>query len=143
MRLAKRCPAFGKPVHGTGYGADLKLFTLTPAGIDAILRLDTSVSFWKKRGDYGYFDQPEDVTLALRVQMWTQTGKDKRYERWLHAEYSASTDRYYLMAFATIIPFADKQGKHFGTHPCAAFRYKPEFFEKFLAELKAGQGVKL
>lgn len=117
ITLAAICPAFGVPISGTGYDLPaLNEYTLTADGIDALLNLDASHSFWIGYAAGG-FAMPSDAADVLRLTLTTADGG----ERWFDVLYSEATPGvYYALPFANTTAYADTSGQHFGTHPCAA-----------------------
>jgi len=66
----------------------------------------------------GGFDVPDDLRMAAQVR-----GRGERGEIMVWIYQSPSTPEYsYWFVFASIVPFADGDGDHYGVHPCGAFR---------------------
>lgn len=117
-QLIDVCPAFGRPVSGGGYDRAWVDYVLDADAIDAVLRLPAGDSFWVGY-DNGGFDWPGDVQPVLTLTFEMQDGES----RWLDVFWSEATpDVYYALPFVTVEPYADAQGEHYGTHPCAAIR---------------------
>lgn len=128
--LLSICPAFGVPVTGVGYDAAFTEYTVTQTGIDALLSLDTSDSFWLGY-DHGGFDPAYfDSEPALTLTLWTADGG----ERWVDITEHAGV--YYVLPYATTTAYADANGDHYGTHPCAAFTISADAFARLLATLE-------
>jgi len=115
--LINICPAFGVPISGTGYDtATWTVYELDAAAIRAVLQLDASRSFWVGYAAGG-FAWPADVRPALTLTLTMADGG----ERWVDVYWSEQTpDAYYALPSANPTPYADSNGEHYGTHPCAA-----------------------
>lgn len=132
LQLATVCPAFGVPVSGSGYDSAWSEYTLTADGIAAVLALDASRSFWVGY-DHGGFAMPADATDALRLTLTTADGG----ERWFDVLWSEQTpDTYYALPFANTVAYADANGEHYGTHPCAAFVLTGDEYADLVAALE-------
>ena len=124
------CPAFA-PVSGGGYDHSWTEYAVNADGIAAIMALDTSRSFWLGY-DAGGFAMPADATDALRLTLYTEDGR----ELWFDVLWSEATpDTYYALPFAVTEAYADANGEHYGTHPCAAFTLTRAQFARLLAAL--------
>ena len=120
------CPAFGVPVSGGGYDRAFVDYALDADGIDAVLNIDAGDSFWIGY-ENGGFDWPQDVQPVLQLTLVMADGD----ESWLDVWWSAQTpDVYYALPFANTVAYADAQGEHYGTHPCAAIRMTAAEFER-------------
>jgi hypothetical protein len=64
----------------------------------------------------GGWDVPEDIHNHGRI---TGTQYGERIEVWVW--HSDQADRYYLFPFSSMRRFADKDGNHWGVHPCGGF----------------------
>lgn len=130
--LAVACPAFGVPTSGTGY--DTVTWTdyhLDAAAISAVLQLDASHSFWAGY-EAGGFAWPDDVRPELALTFTMADGS----ERWLDVFWSEQApDAYYALPFANPTPYADSNGEHYGTHPCAAILMTGTEYEALIAAL--------
>lgn len=71
--------------------------------------------FWKRKGDYGYFDIPDD--FWIEKQFWLMPSRNYIW----FAESNITPDVVYVYWFWDQPEFADKYGKHFGIHPCQNF----------------------
>ncbi|MBK9751735.1 MAG: hypothetical protein IPO91_33900 [Chloroflexi bacterium] len=119
------CPAFGVPVSGSGYDRTFVDYALDAEAINAVLSIDASDSFWVGY-ENGGFDWPQDVQPVLQLTLMMADGA----ERWLDVWWSAETPEvYYALPFVTVEAYADAQGEHYGTHPCAAVRMSAADFE--------------
>jgi hypothetical protein len=76
----------------------------------------TGPSFWLGY-DNGGFDLPRDASLVFVI-----SGRSfETNERFaIYALYSADTNRFYWLTFANLTPHADRNGNHYGVHPCSA-----------------------
>ena len=132
ITLAAVCPAFGVPVSGVGYDRAWNEYTLTESGIDALLNLDASQSFWVGY-EHGGFAMPGDASDVLRLTLTTADGG----ERWFDVLYSEATPGvYYALPFANTQAYADSAGEHFGVHPCAAFTLTEADYHTLLEALE-------
>lgn len=128
--LSTICPAFGVPVTGVGYDAAFTEYTVTPEAVAAILSLDTSRSFWLGY-DHGGFDPVYfESEPALTLTLYTADGG----ERWLDVTEHAGV--YYVLPYVTTTAYADANGDHYGTHPCAAFTISADAFARLLATME-------
>jgi len=119
------CPAFGVPVSGSGYDRTFVDYALDAEAINAVLSIDASDSFWVGY-ENGGFDWPQDVQPVLQLTLMMADGA----ERWLDVWWSEQTPEvYYALPFVTVEAYADAQGEHYGTHPCAAIRMSAAEFE--------------
>ncbi len=111
------CPQFGVPVSGTGYDTETWTdYDLDAQAIQAVLNIKADHSFWVGYANGG-FAWTSDVMPALTLTFTMADGS----ERWLDVFWSEQTpDAYYALPFANVIPYAEADGSHFGTHPCAA-----------------------
>lgn len=129
--LLNICPAFGVPDSGIGYDRAYVEYVLDAQAIDALLDMDVSSSFWVgyERGGFAW---PEDVEQVLTLTLWMANGE----ERWIDMYGAASTpDVYYVLPYANTVAYADSNGEHWGTHPCAAVTISGEAFEAIMAEM--------
>lgn len=126
------CPQFGTPVSGTGYDTrDWTDYTLDAQAIQAVLNINADHSFWVGYANGG-FAWTNDVMPALTLTFTMADGS----ERWLDVFWSEQTpDAYYALPFANPTPYADANGEHFGTHPCAAILMTAAEYEALLAAL--------
>ena len=114
-----------------GLGTLLLCFPLPPLLVVLRLALDTSRSFWLGYDSGGfaaaYFDSDPALTLTLAA---ADGG-----ERWLDITEHAGV--YYVLPYAMTTAYADANGEHYGTHPCAAFTITGDEFARLLAALEA------
>lgn len=130
--LAAVCPQFGVPVSGTGYDRAWNEYTLDAADIQAVLNFDASRSFWVGY-DAGGFAMPDDAADVLNLTLYTADGG----ERWFDVLYSPQTPAvYYALPFANTQAYADAQGQHYGTHPCAAILMTRAEYAALIAALE-------
>lgn len=130
MGVLNICPAFGVPDSGIGYDRAYVEYQLDADAIGALLAIDGD-SFWigYERGGFAW---PDDVRWVLNVTLWMQNGD----ERWIEVYGAASTpDVYYVLPYANTVAYADSNGEHWGTHPCAAVTISGEAFEAIMAEM--------
>jgi hypothetical protein len=115
--LINICPQFGIPVSGTGYDTETWTdYTLDFQAIQAVLNINSERSFWVGY-ENGGFAWVNDVMPLLTLTFIAEDGS----ERWLDIFWSEQTpDTYYVLPFANVVPYADANGDHYGTHPCAA-----------------------
>lgn len=127
------CPQFGVPVTGTGY--DTQTWTdyrLDEQGIEAVLNIDTSRSFWVGY-ENGGFAWTDDVLPVLTLTFEMEDGD----ERWLDVFWSEQTPEiYYVLPFANTTPYADANGEHYGTHPCAAILMSATEYDALISALE-------
>lgn len=112
------CPSFGVPVNGTGYDTTTWTdYELDAEDIRTIINLQAGPSFWVGY-ENGGFAWTNDVMPELTLTFTASDGT----ERWLDVFWSEQTpDVYYVLPFSNPTPYADSNGEHYGTHPCAAF----------------------
>ena len=122
------CAAF-VPVSGGGYDAVFTEYTVTDAGIAALMALDTSSSFWVGYDSGGFSVEFLEATPALALTLYTADGRELWFDVFEHAGV------YYALPFATTTAYADANGEHMGTHPCAAFTLTADEFARLLAAL--------
>jgi hypothetical protein len=115
--LINICPQFGTPVTGTGYDTDTWTdYQLGAEAIQAVLNINATRSFWVGY-ENGGFAWAHDVAPLLTLTFEMTDGS----ERWFDVFWSEQTpDAYYALPFANPTPYADSNGEHYGTHPCAA-----------------------
>lgn len=129
LSAVPNCAAFA-PVSGVGYDAAWNEYTVTDAGIAALMALDTSDSFWIGY-DHGGFDAAfMDADPALTLTLTTADGRELWFDVFEHAGV------YYALPFATTTAYADVNGEHYGTHPCAAFTVTAATFARLLAAME-------
>jgi len=111
------CPQFGTPVAGTGYDTETWTdYQLSPEAIQTVLNVNADRSFWVGY-ENGGFAWTNDVAPLLTLTFMMADGS----ERWFDVFWSEQTpDAYYALPFANPTPYADSNGEHYGTHPCAA-----------------------
>ena len=130
------CPQFGVPVSGTGYDTDTWTdYTLGPQAIQAVLNIDARRSFWIGY-ENGGFAWTNDVAPLLTLTFTMADGA----ERWFDVFWSEQTpDAYYALPFANPTPYADANGEHYGTHPCAAILMTEAEYDALLEALGDGR----
>ena len=130
LSAVENCEAFGVPVSGVGYDSAWREYMLTADGIAAVLALDASRSFWVgyERGGFApaYFESEPALTLTL----YTVGGG----ERWVDITEAGGV--YYVLPFANTVAYADANGEHYGTHPCAAILMTGAEYEALLGALR-------
>ena len=111
------CPQFGVPVTGSGYDTDTWTdYQLDAEAIQAVLNINADRSFWVGY-ENGGFAWAHDVAPLLTLTFTAEDGS----ERWFDVFWSDETpDSYYALPFVNTAAYADANGEHFGTHPCAA-----------------------
>lgn len=111
------CPQFGTPVTGTGYDTETWTdYQLDAQAIQVVLNVNADRSFWVGY-ENGGFAWTNDVAPLLTLTFVMADGT----ERWFDVFWSGQTpDAYYALPFANPTPYADANGEHYGTHPCAA-----------------------
>lgn len=116
-RLIDVCPQFGVPVSGTGYDSTTWTdYELDAQAIRAVLNINAERSFWVGY-ENGGFAWVNDVMPELTLTFTMADGS----ERWFDVFWSEEApDEYYALPFANPTPYADANGEHYGTHPCAA-----------------------
>ncbi len=130
--LINVCPQFGTPVSGTGYDTrDWTDYELDAQAIQSVLNINADHSFWVGY-ENGGFAWTNDVMPVLTLTFAMADGS----ERWLDVFWSEQTpDTYYALPFANPTPYADANGEHFGTHPCAAILMTRAEYEALIAAL--------
>ena len=79
---------------------------------------DASRSIWQGYQSAQPFNQPSDAFKHWSVTMTDANGS----EQWIYLLDSAQTpDTFYIYVFDNVEPFADRNGNHYGIHPCVAF----------------------
>lgn len=131
LSAVPNCAAFGVPVTGGGYDAAFTEYVVGAAGVDAILSLDTSRSFWLGYDSGGFAAAYFDSDPALTLTLTTADGG----ERWI--DITVADGVYYVLPYAMTTAYADANGEHYGTHPCAAFTITGDEFARLLAALEA------
>ena len=125
------CAAFA-PVSGSGYDSAWTEYAVTDAGIAAIMALDTSRSFWVGYDNGGFDAAFMDADPALTLTLTTADGREQWFDVY------AGDGVYYALPFAVTEAYADVNGDHYGTHPCAAFVMTEQMYRALLRSL-AGQ----
>jgi hypothetical protein len=118
--LGSYCDQFGDPIsiHVFDWNDWSTVDVANPLVAQLPIRWDASSDIWRGYDAAKSFDQPDDARDRWRLQLFTQDGT----ERWIQIAQSASTpDTLYAYAFQTITPYIDKNGSHYGYHPCRAF----------------------
>ncbi|NDJ59614.1 MAG: hypothetical protein GYB67_00735 [Chloroflexi bacterium] len=118
--LANYCVDFGQPItlHLVDW-ATAETFRLTNSEIAQMpLRWDASNSIWRGYSAAKPFDQPDDAHSRWKLDLFLADGR----ERWIEIVASAETPQtVYVYAFQNLTPYADRNGEHFGFHPCRVF----------------------
>ena len=111
------CPQFGVPISGMGYDTETwRDYTLSDQAIQAVLNVNADRSFWVGY-ENGGFAWTNDVMPELTLTFEMADGS----LRWFDVFWSEQTPTtYYALPFANPTPYADGNGEHYGTHPCAA-----------------------
>ena len=132
-RLIDVCPQFGVPVSGTGYDSTTWTdYELDAQAIQAVLNINAERSFWVGY-ENGGFAWVNDVMPELTLTLTMADGS----ERWLDVFWSEQTpNNYYVLPFADPIPYADANGEHYGTHPCAAILMTDSEYQALIRELR-------
>lgn len=130
--LIGACPAFGVPTSGTGYDTETWTdYTLSPQDIQAVLNIDADRSFWVGY-ENGGFAWTNDVAPLLTLTFTMADGS----ERWFDVFWSERTPgTYYALPFANTLAYADVNGQHYGTHPCAAILMSEQEYRALIAAL--------
>ncbi len=139
--LSTICPAFGVPVTGGGYdfaGGVLTEYVFDADAIAAVVEMIQSVdetnTFFLGYDAGGWSDSYKyNSDPVLEATLWLADGS----ERQLAIRWSPDTPTtYYVTPYSTVEPYADANGEHFGTHPCAAFTISADAFARLLATLE-------
>lgn len=132
--LINICPQFGVPVSGTGYDTETWTdYTLDAQAIQAVLNINADRSFWVGY-ENGGFAWTNDVMPLLTLTFTAEDGS----ERWLDIFWSEQTpNTYYALPFANTAPYADANGEHYGTHPCAAILMTQAEYSELLEAINA------
>ncbi len=132
MPLINVCPQFEVPVLGEGYDSEWNEYVLDAAAIQAVLNIDAGRSFWVGY-EHGGFAWTNDVEPVLTLTLYLEDGE----ERWLDIFWSEQTpEDYYALPFANTVAYADVNGEHFGTHPCAAILMTTAEYQSLLEALR-------
>jgi hypothetical protein len=99
------------------------------------LMWDASQSIWRGYDAAKPFDEPDDVMLTWRMLLRDGAGT----ERFIDIGRSAQTSALYAYAFDNASPYADRNGRYFGVHPCRAFILSPTYLEYLLSAAAAYQ----
>ncbi len=128
------CPQFGVPVSGTGYDTtNWTDYNLDAQAIQAVLNINSDHSFWVGY-ENGGFAWTSDVMPELTLTFTMADGS----ERWFDVFWSEQTpDAYYALPFANPTPYADANGEHYGTHPCAAILMTGVEYQTLISALNA------
>lgn len=131
--LINVCPQFGVLVAGEGYDtATWTDYQLDAAAIQAVLNINAARSFWVGY-ENGGFAWASDVQPVLTLTFSAADGG----ERWLDVFWSARTpDAYYALPFANTVAYADSNGEHYGTHPCAAVLMTAAEYQALMTALR-------
>lgn len=124
------CAAFA-PVSGGGYDAVFTEYTVTDAGIAALMALDTSSSFWVGYDNGGFNVEFLEATPALTLTLYTADGRELWFDVFEHAGV------YYALPFAVTTAYTDANGEHMGTHPCAAFVMTEQMYRALISSFRA------
>lgn len=127
------CPQFGVPITGTGYDSTTWTdYELDAQAIQAVLNINAERSFWVGY-ENGGFAWTDDVMPELTLTFTMADGS----ERWLDVLWSEQTpDAYYALPFANTTHYADANGEHWGTHPCAAILMTNAEYQALLEALR-------
>lgn len=128
------CPQFGVPVAGMGYDTTTWTdYNLDAQAIQAVLNINSDRSFWVGY-ENGGFAWTNDVMPELTLTFTMADGS----ERWFDVFWSEQTpDAYYALPFANPTPYADNNGEHYGTHPCAAILMTAPEYQALLSAISA------
>jgi hypothetical protein len=136
--LASFCDEFGTPVSLQIFDwSDWSTVDLTnPMVAQLPTRWDASITFWQGYSSPKPFNQPDDARSRWQLTLFTADGT----ERWIHIWQSEETpDTLYVYAFTNTTAFADRNGEHYGFHPCRAFTLRPTEVDLLLSSARAYQ----
>ncbi len=138
--LINYCPAFGTPLSLRIYDWSSGTTTsLSDAEIAQIpLGWDASANLWQGYQSAHPFNQPDDARQRWNIDLYLPDGTD----RWIIIyESPATPGRYYTYVFENTVAYADKNGNHFGNHPCRAFAAPASQVGSFLDAIRQYQQV--
>ncbi len=136
--IAGFCDQFGTPTSITLFDwNDWSTVSVSnPLVAQLPMSWDASPSFWQGYNSAKPFNIPDDSRDRWRLRLFNADGS----EHWIQIGQSASTPgTLYAYAFQIITPYTDKQGNHFGYHPCRAFTIPAVQMNILLSSLGAYQ----
>lgn len=86
------------------------------------LSWDARSNIWRGYSAAKPFDEPDDMRIMWRVSLFNNAGA----EQFIDIGTSPTMPNLYVYAFDNIVPFADRNGRHYGMHPCRAFSMTPD-----------------
>jgi len=88
----------------------------TPAEMARLRRIRSLSSFWAGYDAAKPFNTPDDEQPLLRIRSSNEIPEIAL------SKANSTPDLIYAYVFADVTPHADANGKHFGSHPCAAVK---------------------
>ncbi len=111
----------------------------TRLSADWIARLpltwDASASIWRGYAAAEPFDEPDDLRILWRLSLIDAAGATQ----FIDVGRSPSSPQLYIYAYDNVVPFADRNGRYFGLHPCRAFSMQPTAFDYLIEAARAFQ----
>jgi hypothetical protein len=99
------------------------------------LEWDASASIWRGYAAAKPFDEPDDLRILWRLSLIDAAGATQ----FIDVGRSPSSPRLYVYAYDNIVPFADRNGRYFGLHPCRAFSMQTTAFDYLIEAARAFQ----
>jgi hypothetical protein len=99
------------------------------------LSWDASASIWRGYAAAKPFDEPDDLRIFWRLNLIDAAGRTQ----FIDIGRSPSSPRLYAYAYDNIVPFADRNGRYFGLHPCRAFSMQTTAFDYLIEAARAFQ----
>lgn len=138
MRIQDYCTSFGAPRSMRIFNWETWQETSlnAPEIISIPLSWDASQTIFRGYKAEKIFDHPDDTKERYKLRLFLNDDA----ERWISISESPSLDTIsFVFAFQTLPPFADKNGEHFGIHPCRAFSVPRQTIKDFFAAVAAYQ----
>jgi hypothetical protein len=99
------------------------------------LSWDASASIWRGYAAAKPFDEPDDLRILWRLNLIDAAGGTQ----FIDIGRSPSSPRLYVYAYDNVVPFADRNGRYFGLHPCRAFSIQTTAFDYLIEAARAFQ----
>jgi hypothetical protein len=99
------------------------------------LAWDASSSIWRGYAAAKPFDEPDDLRIYWRVSLYDEAGG----EQFIDIGRGGGDPALYVYAFDNITPYADRNGRYFGVHPCRAFSMTRESLDYLIGAAAAHQ----
>ncbi|PJF25086.1 MAG: hypothetical protein CUN53_14560, partial [Phototrophicales bacterium] len=99
------------------------------------LTWDASASIWRGYAAAKPFDEPDDLRILWRISLIDAGGATQ----FIDIGRSQASPQLYVYAYDNVVPFADRNGRYFGLHPCRAFSMQPTAFDYLIEAARAYQ----